>query len=223
MKNICFISGSPRGKASTSEYLLDELNKFIDDKEYNKFFIDARQSINKKTLEDDFQSMIKADAIVIAFPLYIYCLPGVLGRFLEEYYDFAKNNEELNKKVKVYTIVNCGFPEPEINSDAVRVIKNFSNRLGLNWRFGLQIGMGGMLQGIKDIEFMKKIQGEIYKGFKEIKEDMDSEDKEKRENLCAKIKFPKALYLSIGGKEWNKTAKSNGLREEDLYKKPYVQ
>ena len=222
MKKVCFISGSPRGKESVSTHLLNELNSYISDEQYSKCFIDVKHSSNKNNLENDFKNMKEADIIVIAFPLYVYCLPGLLTRFLEEYYLFMKNTEKLNKRVKVYAIVNCGFPEPEINTEAIRVIKNFCHRLNLNWRFGLSVGMGGMIQGIKEISFMKRIQGKIYNGLKEIKKDMDSETEDKKEDVLAKLTFPSSLYLSIGSKGWIKTAKINGLSQEALYKKPYV-
>jgi len=63
-------------------------------------------------------------------------------KFLEDYYIYRKNKGEINKIIRVYTIVNCGFPEPKINTEAIRVIKNFFKRLNLNWRFGIGIGMG---------------------------------------------------------------------------------
>ena len=60
----------------------------------------------------------------MVFPLFTYGIPGALMRLLEDFYHYAKGNDN-NKVTKVYIVVNCGFPRPEIMGELIRVMKNF--------------------------------------------------------------------------------------------------
>ena len=88
--------------------------------------------------------MREADALLIVFPLYFFCLPGMLTQYLDDYAQFIGVK---GKTQKVYTIVNCGFPEPEINTEAIRVMQSFSRHVGASFRFGIGFGSGGMILG----------------------------------------------------------------------------
>ncbi|MBU3101850.1 MULTISPECIES: NAD(P)H-dependent oxidoreductase [Clostridium] len=110
MKNVCFINGSPKGKGSNSLLFLNRLDEDMNENNYNRFYIHVTSSIHSGKIEEDFKTMSHADVIVFAFPLYVFSLPGVLMRFLEDYYMYFKNNNKSPKNVRVYAIVNCGFP-----------------------------------------------------------------------------------------------------------------
>lgn len=43
---------------------------------------------------------------------------------------------------RVYVVVNCGYADPKVNAEAIRVVRNFCARLGLEWRFAVEIGCG---------------------------------------------------------------------------------
>jgi multimeric flavodoxin WrbA len=79
----------------------------MNESNYNKNYIHVTSSINSGKVEEDFKIMSSADAIVFAFPLYVFCLPGVLMRFLEDYYMYLKSSNGYNKDVRVYAVVRC--------------------------------------------------------------------------------------------------------------------
>ena len=82
MRNIVLIDGSPKiNEPSTSQYLVDTIGSQIDEFTAHRVFINVRQSIKKHKTMDDFAAISKADAIIVVFPLYIFCLPGILMRF----------------------------------------------------------------------------------------------------------------------------------------------
>lgn len=166
--------------------------------------------------------MSNADAIVIAFPLYVFCLPGVLMRFLEDYYMHLKSNNRLTKNVRVYAIVNCGFPEPIINNEAIRVLKNFCVRLNLNWRFAVSIGMGEAVGSTKDIKFMQRLCSKVYSSLYKINKDIENNIDTLVENKYAAPSLPIFIFKKIGKLNWINDAKKNGLSKKDLYKKPYM-
>lgn len=74
-------------------------------------------------------------------PLFVYGIPGALMGLLEDFYLYAKGHG-YNKAAGIYIVVNCGFPRPEIMAELIRVMKNFSRRLSLNWRFAICMGGG---------------------------------------------------------------------------------
>jgi putative NADPH-quinone reductase len=96
--------------------------------------------------DDALSAMRNADVIVMAFPLFVYSLPGALVRLLEDYWICFRNAGDRHTAARMYAIVNCAFTEPEINEDAIRVVKSFCRKLGITWRFAVSIGCGPLFQ-----------------------------------------------------------------------------
>lgn len=219
-KNIVLISGSPKiSEASVSELLVTMAQgRLSDSADITK--IDARRSLARRETEKDFDAMTRADAIIIVFPLYFFCLPGVLIRFLQDYASYRSLRSANAGGPKVYTIVNCGFPEPEINGDAVRVIKSFCDQTGASFRFGIMLGGGGMLLGAKDAPFMKKFMEKLNTALDNIAKDIEGGDVPLK-NVTISVKIPRKFYLFMGNLGWGQLAKKNGLKKKDLRARPY--
>lgn len=194
MKNVCFINGSPKGKVSNSLFYLKQLEKLMNEKDYNKEYIHVRNS-EKGGSENNFNKMEHADIIIIAFPLYVYCLPGILIRFFENYYNYAKHKNICNRNVRVYTIVNCGFPDPKINTEALMVIENLCERLNLNWRFGIGIGMGEFIGSVKNVPFINTLNKNVFCSIGEIINDIENNSTNKIKNYFVKPKMPKFMFF----------------------------
>lgn len=223
MKNIVLINGSPKvNEEAVSRHLIETAGSRINDNQYKKTFINVRQSITMNKTQDDFETISDADALIIAFPLYIFCMPGMLTRFLEDYYKYYTENKESKSRLKVYAIVNCGFPEPDINLEAVNVIRSFCRHINADFRFGILLGGGGMLLGAKDAPFMKKTMTSINNEFSKIADDICSDSLDKIDNVSIHVNFPGWAYLFMGNKGWVSSARKNGLRKKDLYNKPLI-
>jgi hypothetical protein len=141
MKNICLINGSLRGKKASSLVFLNYINGMLADTEFNKDIIKVRAKVKESYPENDLKTISNADAIIMVFPLFTYGVPGAMMRLLEDIYLYAKSND-YNKAARIYIVVNCGFPRPEIMGELIRVMKNFCRRLSLNWRFAICMGSG---------------------------------------------------------------------------------
>ena len=225
MKNqVVLIGASPKTKQerSVSEYLLSLCENRIDEKDFSLSRINVRQCLLESKTEQAFTKMTAADAIVFSFPLYIFCLPGMLMRFLEDYHQYYLSQKENAKSNKIYAIVNCGFPESYINEEAVRVIKSFSQKINSEFRFGLLVGGGGMLLGAQNAPIMKKTNAELNQVFDTIKNDIINDYRQPMENMEIAMNFPPKLYLFMGNIGWNKQAKDNGLSKKDLFRQPYI-
>ena len=224
MKNVVLISASPKNnEQSVSKEFLKMAGSQINADVFPKTFIDVRKSILTDNLTEDFETLSKADVIIISFPLYFFCMPGILTRFLVDYYNYYTVSGNVRNHVKVYAIVNCGFPEPEINLEAVRVIKSFSQHINAAFRFGVLIGGGSMMFAAKNAPFMKKAVQELNNAFSSIAADIKQEHSTKMDPIYIGINFPfsRRLYFFMGDRGWISMARKNGLQKKNLYKKPY--
>lgn len=221
-KKLTIINGSPKvnDNPSVSEYLsaLAESRVSYDEIRIERF--SARKAVLGDSTEA-FSAMSESDAILLIFPLYFFCLPGILTRFLQDYATFVKNQPKSGKVARVYAIVNCGFPEDEINSDALRVVESFCRAIGAKYRFGLMIGGGGMILGAKDAPFMKEFMKTIDGFLADVQSDIIAPSDAGHETMRAFVKFPRKLYFIMGNFGWKMQAKQNGLKPRDLKKKPY--
>lgn len=221
MMNIVIVNGSPKiNEESVSGFLAVMLESLMDKASCNTTVVSVRRSIANNKIREDFEKLINADAIIFIFPLYIFCLPGILTRYLEDYYKYSIEHEPKNLQ-KVYAIVNCGFPEADINLEVVNVIKSFSRCTNSQFRFGVQIGGGGMLLGGKDAPFMKKTFRALNEAFKKIIEDITNDSLQEMDNISITMNFPRRLYFFMAGLGWGLSARKYGLKKKDLYKKPY--
>ena len=142
-----------------------------------------------------YASMASAHAIIVIFPLYFFCMPAMLTRFLQ---DYVSAYPQPSACAKVYAIVNCGFPEPEINREAMRVIDCFVRRAGFVFSGGVMVGCGGMIFAAKDAPFMKPVFEAINRLFLQAKAGLPLGNADEPEIVSVAAKFPRALYF-LGG------------------------
>jgi hypothetical protein len=195
MKNLCLINGSLRGKKAASLEFLKDLDRRLSDKEFNKVFVTVKVRVKDGYSENTLKSLVSADAIIFVFPLYAYGLPGALMRLLEDYYQYIRTSKEHSKGTKVYVIVNCGFPRPElVTEEALRVLQNFCRRLSLNWRFAVCIGTGPVVALTKKVPFL---DFKLKKAFTEIVSDITLGDEAVRSNYLIRPIIPETILAMI--------------------------
>ncbi len=142
MKTICFVNGSLRGKRASSLQFLGDIDRLLSS-DYVKTYIGVKARPKEDYPPETLKSIAEADALILGFPLYTYGLPGALMRLLEDYYRYAREAGSSRKDAKVYAVLNCAYPRPDMTSkEAVSVIRNFCRRLSLDWRFAICIGTG---------------------------------------------------------------------------------
>lgn len=224
LKKVVFINGSPKmSSTSASDFLAGFGEGQMNSDTFQISRVNVRESITLKQCEKDFEAMLNADGLIFAFPLYIFCLPAILMRFLQDYYIYFNKNKDRSKKTKVYAIVNCGFPEADICGEAVRVMECFSKRIEADFGFGILMGGGGMIsEGIKDAPFMKKTFNTLKDGFSVMSQDIKGDQTEPMNTLSIPLSFPRKIYFFMADKGWVSDASKNGLKKRELYRKPYL-
>jgi hypothetical protein len=222
-QSIILVNASPRteGKSSSDVFLTMLDNRIVKGDIHIKK-INVLHSINKQMTKQDFEIIFQANAIVFAFPLYFFCIPGLLMRFLDDYYQFYQKKEKQYKGTKIYAIVNCAFPEPNINEEAVRIIKSFCRHIKADFRFGILIGGGRMITMTKDAFFMRKTISNLEHALDFMANDAINGGHSILENVLISPNFPKRLYYFLVERLFTNLAKKNGLKRKDLYQKPYL-
>ena len=222
LKRVVLISSSPKvSEESTSGLLTARQEKLMKTEGLDVYRLDVRQSLMKGRTEADFEVMLHADALVFTFPLYVFCLPGILMRFLQDYYAYWTQRQDGVEGSRIYAVVNCGFPEANINQEAIRVIESFCRNTKNIFRFGVMIGGGGMLLGAQGTPFVRKTMSELDKAFSLMAEDILKSRNAAVENIAVAVNFPRKLYFFMGNRGWVSMAKTHGLKKKDLFCKPY--
>ncbi len=217
MKKVTILSASPKkGEPSVSAYLSELAKEQIEKSGLKADIIDVGKAL--KNCEPAFEAMRSADAMLIIFPLYFFCMPGMLTRFLE---DYAKSDGQKRSGQKIFTVVNCGFPEPQINEEAIRVIRSFAKHIGADFGFGVAFGSGGMVLGAKDAPFMRKTMSDFISALDQMTADIQQDKQASSHTVYIGVKIPRWMYFLGGNIGWRQIAKMNGLKKNDLYRTPY--
>ena len=140
--HVCLVNGSLRGAKSSSLGFLKDIERRLAPDEFAKTYVSVSAARTNPYPMTVLRTIATADVLVLAFPLYAYGLPGALMRLLEEFDGYVRAGNSHNRGSRVYVIVNCAFPRPEITAEAVRVMRNFCRRHALRWRFAICIGSG---------------------------------------------------------------------------------
>lgn len=220
IKRIALLSASPKvdQEWAVSNLLAQRGEALLKSEQSDVVIIPVRHALMHHETAVAFDLMQEADAIVMIFPLYFFCLPAMLTRFLQ---DFAVQRPMATKASAVYAIVNCGFPEPEINQEAMRVVEIFARRTGRSFGGGVMIGCGGMVLGAQGAPFMRTVMASIDDLFARVKREAAVQDLIEVPIAVVVPKFPRKLYFLAGNAGWRSSARKNHLKSKDLYRVPY--
>lgn len=215
-KQALLLVGSPRGFKSTSaslgRYLLEKLEGSFVFEEVHVQASMSSQSAQAKMLTKARDS----DLLVLAFPLYIDCLPASVIAMLE-LLAAQRKNAFTSKKQRFVAIVNNGFPEASQNLTALAICRRFAFEAGIEWAGGLSLGGGGAIAGNK-LEDAGSMVRNVRKALELAALDLlqGKAVSDQAVNLMAKPLIPKWMYLFFGNRGWKKQAKAYGV-EDQLY------
>jgi hypothetical protein len=219
-KRIVILSASPKAPGTAASDLLAETAaNVLRGGDADVQVIGVREIYIKKNVSEAYAEMAEADAMLVVFPLYIFCLPGILMRFLQDYQAYAAVRPGGAKNALVYAVINCGFPEPEINEHAALVIGRFAAAVGARFRFGVLIGGGGMIS--YHAPQIKKTLALYGAAVERIKSEIGGGSLMQTENVAILLSIPRWLYFFMGNLGWRIVARKNGVRQRDLRARPY--
>lgn len=192
MKRVCLINGSLRGAKASSLTYLKLLTAKMASAHFHLDWVGVRPGAGGS--RETLAAMSTADAIVLAFPLFSYSLSGAVTALLEDFHAFAAKGGQYSAEAKVFVIVNCGFPEPWIMREAIRVVKNFCARMGLRYRFSIAISAGPVTAMTIRVPFLNP---RLKRAFAEIARDILRDGAEPREDVLVRPLIPKGILLRV--------------------------
>jgi len=164
-------------------------------------------------------SVADCDLLIVAFPLYIDCLPAPLILMLEKIAAQRKNNPT-PKPQRMAAIVNNGFPEAAQNNTALAICRQFAYETGIAWAGGLSLGGGAVFNGasLKEAGFLGR---NVVKALDLAAVDLTGGKPISQEAAAymAKPIIPRWLFLWAANRGWKSMAKKHGV-EKNLKDKP---
>ena len=219
MKLVIF-NGSPRGKKSNSGLLIDHFltgySKFCPDPVPIHYLAGRKP---KKELTEAFQN---AETIIVFFPLYTDCMPGIVKEFFENIAE-----QQVMRAKKIGFVVQSGFPEAIHSIYVERYLEKLTKRLNCEYLGtvikggveGIQIMPGWMTKKLftrfqnlgehfaKNMIFSPEIQARLRKPYKMP--------------VLRRYMFSLMNKIGLSNFYWNSNLKKNGAFK-NRFDKPFI-
>lgn len=218
--NLAIFNGSPRNKKSNSKILMEKfLEGFfkVSTTEVSTYFL-----ANTKYLDEHVKAFKDAETVLIIFPLYTDCMPGIVKEFIEH----ISEQEALSGK-RVGFIVQSGFPEAIQSVYVERYLKKLAERQ--KWDYLGTVIKGGV-EGIQIMPHM--MTKKLFLSFTELGSHF-AKTGEFSQKIIDELKKPyklsagRILFIKFGGLlgltnfYWNSNLKKNNAFE-NRFAKPYA-
>lgn len=166
---------------------------------------------NPADLLVDFES---APAIVLCTPLYVDGLPAQMIRFME-----TVRREYRGGSKRIYVLANMGLYESQQLVNLFENVRQWCDKMSFSYCGGLGVSAGelvGVLMQHLPFEFgPTKL---IARGMDRLAEAIGKQDSA-GELFAEPYRFPRPLYVFIANTNWNLTARKNGIKPRDLYRR----
>ena len=213
MKTIV-INGSPNGRKGNTEIFIQN------------FIAGMTQGVEvKRIIEEDYEKLANLvkeyDSLILALPLYIHSMPGIVMRFIEHL-----EANTTNKPQRIGFILQCGFPEGSQCKYLERYFESLAKELNMNY-LGTLIKTDAAGTYVMPEFMTKKLFaslkrfGEIYEITHEFNMKIIEEMKQPYEIMGFKLKLMKFLKkLGMMDIMWNNLLRKNKAFEK-RYHRPY--
>lgn len=220
---VLLLTGSPRGKMSTSQalggFLLDRLEERGIATETVRLYT-AQKSLERRAML--LHHVDEADLVVLAFPVYVDSLPAPVIASLERI-ALHRRQTRSRRPQRFVALSNCGFPEPAHTETPLAICAQFARESGFAWAGGLGLGGGeGLVHGTP----LKELGGRAARLRKALDVTAGSlaagrPVPEEAEALLARPAIPPWLYRMVGDLSWRRASRQNDVQHA-LKATPYA-
>lgn len=220
---IAAINGSPKGEASNSREVISLVASFVPPESEWTVVSQIKEERSGRAVSEE---LLDADALLVAFPLYVDGLPASLIRYLERYADAcrawtADGRRGGRPTQRVFAVAVCGFHEGVQNALALEMLSHFCADAGLDWRGGAGLGTGEMIRELRGVPPEAGIRKPVVAALRAVASALAAgEEGRLPENRYAQHGIPRPLFKLAGEFGWRMSARKNGLRWRDLDARP---
>jgi len=217
---LTVFNGSPRGKKSNTTLLLEHVLKGFMETEGNSYELEY---IVNKDVEELVEMFRNASNIILAFPLYTDCMPGIVKSFIDSLKPLCGKQDNPS----IGFIVQGGFPEAYHSRFVEHYLEKLAKRLNCQY-------VGCIIKGgVETIRIMPQFMtknifsyfyelGKIYgKSGKFDEELLKKIAKPEHLSTLRRLFFRFASTVGMAHVYWNKQLKENNAFEE-RFDKPYI-
>ena len=159
------------------------------------------------------ERLYEIPVLVLCTPLYVDGLPSqlirLMERFQEEYHGLRK---------RVYLLANMGLYESSQLESLFTAVKQWCQVMGFDYCGGLGISAGELLGTlIQHLPFSLGPGKSSARGMKKLAKAINA-NTAIEDIYTQPFLFPRFLYIQIANRNWNITARKNGITPEDLYR-----
>ena len=166
-----------------------------------------------KDLDELVSVLEDAETIVLCLPLYVDGLPSQVIRLME------RMEQRGGGAKKIYVLANMGLYESCQLVNLFAAVRQWCTQAGFSYCGGLGLSAGELVGVLMEhIPFSVWTTKRMAKGMERLAAAV-TEGREMPDLYAEPHAFPRALYIAIANTNWNRTAKANGLRPADLYRR----
>lgn len=217
---LTVFNGSPRGGSGNTSLLVEQFLRGFESVPGNR--AEVQLLATTRELPNQVRAFLEAEAVLLAFPLYVDAMPAVVKAFIEGLEPFCgrKGNPPL------LFFVTSGFPEASHSRPVERYLEKLARRLGCEYR-------GTIIKpGAEGVRLMP--EGAKRKLFDRLRELGRIYGTEARldQAIVKKMASPERLgplqtaffslvgLLGLTNRHWNEMLRKNGAYEK-RYDQPY--
>ncbi len=176
------------------------------------------ESIDLKDHLRDLPALVRrldaAETIVLCVPLYVDGLPSQVIRLMEEFRRSGAGGAK-----RIYVLANMGLYESCQLVNLFEAVRQWCGLMGFAYGGGLGVSAGELLGTLMEtIPLGLGPTRNVFEGMKKLASAIDRGESP-GELYAEPYMFPRGLYIFIANTNWDRTARKNGLRPRDLYRR----
>ena len=164
--------------------------------------------------KDPLPVLAGATDLVLCLPLYVDGLPSQVIRFMEQAEERGCGGPK-----RVYVLANMGLYESSQLANLFDMIRQWCGRMDYEYCGGLGVSAGELLGELMvHLPLRTGPTKRLAQGMA-LLADRISHGAGMEEVYAEPYGFPRWLYILIANVNWDRTARKNGIRPEDLYRR----
>jgi hypothetical protein len=156
-----------------------------------------------------WSSVMDTDLVVLAVPLYVDGFPGPVIHALQQIAACATHPRNVALP-RVFSVILCGFVEPQQADTAQKMAEAFCLRAGFGWAGELSLGGGGMMN--------RRLRSAVDQIGDALAEERTIP--ERAQQVARRPILPAWLYGMVGNAMWKRAARAHGVKRR-IHDRPY--